>query len=182
MAIYTKRGDRGETSLYDKMSRQNVRVSKNSLRIRTIGAIDELNSFLGVVVANSSDSVLVKRIKEIQRNLLTIGSILAGSPLRFSRSKTKRLEKTIDRLEGKLPILKNFIVPGGSQVAAHLQYARALARRAERLVVALSEVERVKLQILVYLNRLSDAIFMLAREANAKAKIKEEVWLGKKGV
>lgn len=176
MAIYTKRGDRGETSLYDKMSRQNVRVSKNSLRIRTIGVIDELNSFLGVVVANSSDSVLVKRIKEIQRNLLTIGSILAGSKLTFSKVKTKGLERLLDELEGSLPVLKNFVLPGGSPVAAHLHYARTLARRAERAAVALNRKEGVKLQILVYLNRLSDAIFMLARQANSKAGVKEEIW------
>ena len=182
MVIYTKRGDRGETALYDKESRQNIRVSKNSLRIRAIGGIDELNSFLGVALANSSDSVLVKTISEIQRNLLTIGSILAGSKLSFSKSKTKKLERLIDELEGSLPVLKNFILPGGSPVAAHLHYARTLARRAERAVIALNNKEGVKPQVLTFLNRLSDALFMLAREENSKAQIKEEVWQGKKRV
>jgi len=180
VAIYTKKGDRGKTSLYDKMSRQNIRVSKHSLRIRAIGAIDELNSFLGVVGSISQDSGLVKNINQIQRNLLTIGSILAGSKLAFSKVKTKGLERLVDELEGSLPVLKNFVLPGGSPVAAHLHYARTLARRAERTVVALSKSEAVKPQILTYLNRLSDALFMLAREANFKGRIFEEVWKGKK--
>lgn len=180
MAIYTKRGDKGETSLYDKGSHQNIRVSKNSLRIRAIGGIDELNSFLGVAVADSSDSVLVKRIKEVQRNLLTVGSILAGSKLAFSKIKTKGLEKLLDELEGSLPVLKNFILPGGSPVAAHLHYARTLARRAERAVIALNKKEGVKPQVLTYLNRLSDALFMLARDVNFKEGTLEEVWRSKK--
>lgn len=167
MAIYTKRGDKGETSLYDSTSRQNIRVSKDSRRINAIGAIDELNSYLGMTSAD---------LKEIQRDLFTIGSILAGAKLRFGKAKTKKLEKTIDKLEGKLPVLKNFILPGGSRLAAHLQYARALTRRAERQVVALSEVDKIKPEVLIYLNRLSDYLFMLARKANFDAEVKEEVW------
>ena len=121
-----------------------------------------------------------KIIDNIQRNLLTIGSITAGSELRFSFIQTKKLEKVIDDLEGKLPVLKNFVVPGGSFTAGLLQYSRSLARRAERRVVSLNRVERVKPQILTYLNRLSDALFMLAREANYKSGIRDEVWVGKK--
>ena len=168
MAIYTKRGDRGQTSLYDRQNKQNIRIDKNSLRIEAIGAIDELNSFLGII----------SQVKEIQKDLFVIGSILAGSELKFFRSKTKKLEKTIDKLEGELPFLKNFIIPGGSKDSAYFQYARALARRAERRVVALSKVERVKPQILSYLNRLSDYLFILARYANFGEGIKEEVWKG----
>ncbi|OGM23720.1 ATP:cob(I)alamin adenosyltransferase [Candidatus Woesebacteria bacterium RIFCSPHIGHO2_01_FULL_39_28] len=168
MAIYTKRGDRGQTSLYDRQNKQNIRIDKNSLRIEAIGAIDELNSFLGII----------SQVKEIQKDLFVIGSILAGSELKFFRSKTKKLEKTIDKLEGELPVLKNFIIPGGSKDSAYFQYARALARRAERRVVALSKVERVKPQILSYLNRLSDYLFILARYANFGEGIKEEVWKG----
>ncbi len=164
MAIYTKRGDKGETSLYDKNSRQNIRVSKDSLRIEAIGAIDELNSYLGVASAD---------LKDIQRDLFTIGSILAGAKLRFPKSKIKKLEKVIDKLEGTLPVLKNFILPGGIQTAANLQYARALCRRAERAIVRL---EIKNQEILAYINRLSDYLFMLARKANYDVGIKEEVW------
>ena len=121
---------------------------------------------------------IISQVKEIQKDLFVIGSILAGSELKFFRSKTKKLEKTIDKLEGELPVLKNFIIPGGSKDSAYFQYARALARRAERRVVALSKVERVKPQILSYLNRLSDYLFILARYANFGEGIKEEVWKG----
>lgn len=167
MAIYTKRGDKGETSLYDKNSRQNIRVSKDSLRIGAIGAIDELNSYLGVASTN---------LKDIQRDLFTIGSILAGARLSFGKAKTKKLEKTIDKLEGKLPVLKNFILPGGTSEAAHLQYARALCRRAERELVSLSKTQDINPNILTFMNRLSDYLFMFARKANYDAKIKEETW------
>src|SRR3989344_7153455 len=129
MVIYTKRGDKGETSLYDASSAQRKRVSKNSIRIWAIGSVDELNSYLGVVVSHSSDSKLNKILKGVQRDLLNIGSILAGSNLAFFDSKTKKLEKIIDELEGSLPLLKNFVLPGGTEVAAHVHYARCLARR-----------------------------------------------------
>lgn len=180
MAIYTKKGDKGKTSLYDETSAQKERVSKDALKIRAIGAIDELNSFLGVVVSFSESLNLTRRVKEIQRDLFTIGSILAGSNLRFFKTKTKRFEKAIDEIEGRLPPLKNFILPGGSKLASYFQYARSLARRAEREVVALNEVSPVKPQILEYLNRLSDYLFMLARDANYRAGVKEEVWVGRK--
>lgn len=191
MAIYTKRGDKGKTSLYDKASTQRERarlagdgesrrVSKDSLRIRAIGALDEFNSYLGVAIASSQNPNLIGNLKEVQRNLFLIGSILAGSKLRFFKTKTGELEKEIDKLEGMLPVLKNFILPGGATLAAHLQYARAICRRAEREVVSLSEKNTVKPQILTYLNRLSDYLFMLARNANFKTEVEEEAWVGKK--
>src|SRR3972149_11914995 len=111
MAIYTKRGDRGETSLFDKDSVQNIRVSKDALRIRTIGALDEANSSLGVVVSFSSDKKLNFLITRIQAELFTIGSILAGANLRFSKTRTLFLEKNLDKLEGALPVLGNFLLP-----------------------------------------------------------------------
>lgn len=180
MVIYTKRGDKGETSLYDPQNAQNIRISKTSAKISAIGAIDELNSFLGITKANVVDKMTVRQMGEIQKDLLTIGSILAGSGLRFSSTKTKRLEKIIDKLEGTLPVLKNFIIPGGSLGASYLQYARTLARKTERAVVAISEVTSVKPQILSYLNRLSDYLFMLARQENHNQGIKEKIWKGRK--
>ena len=180
MVIYTKRGDKGKTSLYDDASSQRVRVSKSSLSVEALGAIDELNSFLGVTKTFYKDNKNSNLISDIQKNLLTIGSILAGSKLRFSKTNTKHLERLIDDLEGELPVLKNFVIPGGSSLSAHLQYSRSLTRRAERRVVALSEITKVKPQVLEYLNRLSDFLFMLARKANFEAKFKEEVWIGRK--
>ena len=166
--------------MFDEDATQRNRVTKDSLRVEALGSIDELNSFLGIVKSSSKDKDLQKEIGEIQRNLLTIGSITAGSKLRFSSLQTKHLERMIDELEGKLPVLKNFVVPGGNLISAQLQYARALARRVERRMVALSKVEGIKPQILEYLNRLSDTLFMLAREINTKAGIKDEIWRGKK--
>jgi len=189
MVIYTKRGDRGSTSLYDKASSQRDRVSKDSAKIRTIGSLDELNSYLGVVISTSEDSDLNSKLKEIQRNIFQIGSIIAGSKLRFFANKTRQLEKEIDELEGKLPVLKNFILPGGTETASLLQYSRALSRRAERNAVSLYKNELSakdrssfgrKPQILTYLNRLSDYLFMQARNVNHKNSISEEVWVGGK--
>lgn len=166
--------------MYDEKGAQRSRVAKNSARVEALGSIDELNSFLGICKTNMNNSSMVRAIELIQRNLLTIGSITAGSKLRFSKVQTKKLERLIDGLEGKLPVLRNFVVPGGSTSAAQLQFARSLARRAERRMVALSKVEGARPQILEYLNRLSDALFMLSREQNNNVGIKDEVWVGKK--
>jgi cob(I)alamin adenosyltransferase len=176
MAIYTKKGDKGETSLFDKESRQNIRISKDSLRIRAIGALDEVNSYLGLCLSLSEDKKISKFLTNIQGNLFKVGAILAGAKLRFSTSKTLVLEKEMNRMEETLPTLKNFILPGGNVLAANLQVARTITRRAEREIVALSEVERVRPEILAYLNRLSDLLFMLARKVNFESKVKEKVW------
>ncbi|MBI2103621.1 cob(I)yrinic acid a,c-diamide adenosyltransferase [Candidatus Woesebacteria bacterium] len=180
MAIYTKRGDAGSTSLYDESSAQRKRVSKDSLTVEALGAIDELNSYLGVCVSVCENPKISELIKNVQKNLLRIGTIVAGSGLSFSKSETSKLEKVIDELEGSLPVLKNFVVPGGSNLSATLHFARAMSRRAERRVVALSKHKKISPQILTYMNRLSDFLFMLAREANHQAGIGDEVWVGKR--
>lgn len=149
MSIYTKQGDKGKTGLYSGR-----RVSKSSLIIEALGTIDEAVSWLGVVGGQVA----------IQKNLMTISSILAGAKLKFPKSKTTKLEKEIDKLEKKLPKLAGFIVPGGR--GAKLHYARALVRRCERVVVSVQSTKyRVQNNILIYLNRLSDYLFMLARKA-----------------
>lgn len=175
MTVYTKKGDKGETTLYHKRSNQKNRVSKSSLRIRAIGAIDEVNSFLGIVVSGA-EAKIGKTLKDIQRELFLIGSILAGANLRFYSTKTRRLEKQIDEMDKILPPLKNFIFLGGTGTGAQLHFARSLVRRAEREVVRLGQKEKVKPQILKYLNRLSDFLFMLARKASSDAGVKEEIW------
>ena len=176
MTIYTKKGDRGETSVYDEANTQRVRISKSSLRVSAIGLVDELNSYLGVIVSKSDDKVLTGYLLVVQNNLLRIGSMLAGSNLRFFESNTEELERQIDKLEGTLPVLKNFIFPGGTVIAGHLHYARTLARKAERKIVEYSEEEKVKPQVLKYINRLSDYLFMLAREQNHKYGIGDASW------
>jgi len=190
MAIYTKRGDTGETSLYDRGGTQRIRISKDSMRIRAIGAIDELNSWVGVCIAVGQQSKIKfkreKILEDIQGDLFTIGSILAGSDLRFSISKTNKLEKIIDEFEGKLPVLKNFILPGGSLLGGYLHLGRTVARRAERGVVSLSLSLRnqkefknkrvISESVLPYLNRLSDFLFMLARYTNISSGEKEKIW------
>ena len=179
MAIYTKKGDRGETSLYDVDARKAKRISKSSDRIEAIGSIDEVNSLLGVAASFVKYKKTIKFIEDIQRDLLTIGSMLAGSKLKLSEDRVDDLEEIIDELEGKLPVLSNFILPGGSGSAAHLHQARCIVRRAERVIVKLGQKEHVDEIILMYINRLSDLLFMLAREQNSKAKVKDKIWKGK---
>lgn len=176
MAIYTKKGDRGTTVLYDKKARQNIRTAKDSLKIRAIGAVDEANSYLGLCLSLSKEKKLSKLLSQIQENLFKVGAVLAGVSLRFSASKTRILEKETDRIEKSLPVLKNFILPGGSTLSANLHITRTIVRRAEREIVALGEVERVKPEILTYLNRLSDLLFMLARKVNYESGLKDKIW------
>jgi len=162
MAVYTKTGDRGTTGTFG-----GKRISKSSKLINTIGAIDELNSYLGIV----------GKLTGIQRNLFTINSILSGAKLNFSKEFTKELEKEIDVMEGKMSVLSNFIIYSGSSKSTKLYYARALTRRAERYLVSLSQKSSIDNgNILIYLNRLSDYLFTLARYTNFKKKVKEEVW------
>lgn len=180
MSIYTKRGDKGETGLYDAKDPRVKRVSKASLRIEAIGAVDELNSYLGIAISVADDKKLNQALLAVQKNLLTIGSVLAESNLSFPAGKTKLLEKQIDEMDKNLPTLRNFIYPGGSQISAHLQYARSLVRKVERKVTKLNEEKPVKPAVLTYLNRLSDYLFTLARHQNLKKGLPEKVWKGKR--
>ncbi len=176
MAIYTKKGDTGETSLFDSNLSKGKRISKDSLRIQAVGSLDELNSYLGVCKAHTKNRHVGTQIKYVQKNLLTISSILAGSKLRFTKVHTKKLEELIDQMDKSLPKLTNFIVLGGSKSATHIQHARTVARRAERVVVSLNKEEKIKPQILAYLNRLSDYLFVLARKMDFDKGKKETVW------
>ena len=161
MTVYTKTGDKGKTGTFG-----GKRVSKSSKLIQAIGATDELNSYLGII----------GKLSKIQRNLFTINSILSGAKLTFSKDATKDLELEIDEMEGKMPVLANFIIYSGTARATKIYYARALARRAERVLVSASDGKHPNLIYLAYLNRLSDYLFTLARFTNFKKKIKEEIW------
>ncbi|MDP3917571.1 MAG: cob(I)yrinic acid a,c-diamide adenosyltransferase [Candidatus Woesebacteria bacterium] len=161
MGVYTKTGDKGKTGIFN-----GKRVSKSSKLIQAIGAIDELNSYLGVVGG----------LTEIQKNLFTINAILARSDLAIPKDAIKKLEREIDDMEGKMPVLANFIIYSGTPRAVKMYYARSLTRRAERALVAVPNILHTTYYILPYLNRLSDYLFTLARFTNFKGKIKEEVW------
>ena len=176
MPIYTKKGDKGETGLFKKVDGKSVRVSKSSCNTRAIGAVDEIDSFLGIIISVSESPDLQNRLTRVQNNLLTIGSILAGSHLVILPSETRKLEKEIDEFDKTLTPLTNFIYPGGVLTASLLQFARTLARKAEREVVGLNEVEKVPSGVLKYLNRLSDYLFTLARAQNQKMNLIEKVW------
>lgn len=180
MSVYTKFGDKGKTSLYGGKT-----VSKASLRVNTYGTLDELNSFLGVVLSGLKNKEVKEELIKVQNDLFEIGASLASPATnkqedlgKYLKQRVLVFEKEIDVLTKKLPELENFILPGGGISGSSLHYARTLARRAERIVVELSEKEKLNKEILVYLNRLSDLIFMFARDINYKEKQKETIWNG----
>lgn len=173
MKIYTKTGDKGETSLYS-----GERVSKNHIRMETIGLVDELNSMLGIAVAKLKDKRVEEFINQIQKDLFHIGSFLAKykTNLSYLLKRVEEMEKVIDTLSLEIPQLSKFILPEGTEVACFLFYARAVTRRTERELVTLAKTDTVDGKILVYFNRLSDLLFILARYLNFKAGIVETVW------
>lgn len=174
MSVYTKTGDKGKTGTFGGKT-----ISKSSKLIQAIGAIDELNSYIGVIASESDEDK--SRLVSIQRNLFTINSMLSGAKLELPKDAVKKLEREIDEMEGRMPVLANFIIYSGTPRATKIYYVRALARKAERCFTELkidSKADRVncKLEIAAYLNRLSDYLFTLARFTNFTKKVKEEVW------
>ena len=167
MTVYTKTGDKGKTGTVS-----GKRISKSSRLIGAIGAIDELNSYLGIINGLSR----LGKLSDIQRNLFTINSMLSGAKLELPKDAVKKLEREIDEMEGKMPVLANFIIYSGTPRATKIYYARALARRAERMLVGTSDEKHPNLDKLAYLNRLSDYLFTLARFTNFKKKTREEIW------
>lgn len=180
MKIYTKTGDKGETGLFG-----GERVSKNSLRIETYGTIDELNAFIGLAVIEVSDASVKTILQKIQNQLFTVGSDLSTPDTEKSKKLSiKRtpedfylsIEKIIDEYETKLDELKSFILPGGSKGASLLHICRTIARRAERAVVGLDNRVKIGNNIIIFLNRLSDLFFVLARFENAVTGIPDIKW------
>lgn len=168
--IYTKSGDGGETGLGD-----GTRVPKDAARVAAYGDVDELNSALGLVAANCPDCPERGLLRMIQNDLFDVGADLcvpqaggeeAGKALRVVAAQYERLERAIDRLNEGLQPLRSFVLPGGTAAAAWLHLARTVCRRAERSVVTLMRVEALNPHALIYLNRLSDFLFVLARVAN----------------
>jgi cob(I)alamin adenosyltransferase len=177
--IYTKTGDTGETSLFDS-----ARVSKADARVDAYGEVDELNACLGAARAAGLDADLASAVETIQKELFAVGARLADPSRRIAGRVTKasvrdsdveRLEQTIDRLEAELAPLRRFILPGGSMAGALLHVSRTICRRAERRVVGLGP-DAVEPIVVVYLNRLSDLLFVMARAVNHRAGAPETEW------
>ncbi len=177
MKIYTKTGDTGETSLYG------CRVPKHHPVLKVIGSLDELNAFLGVVISQNQDKSLKNDLTKVQSDIFTLGAELATPPGKeiaglklIDETNIVRLERLIDKYEAELPPLKNFILPGGTIVAAELMRARAVARRVEREAVDLSRQQTLRPEVMKYLNRLSDYLFVLARFVNHQVGQAETIW------
>jgi cob(I)alamin adenosyltransferase len=177
--IYTKTGDTGETSLFD-----NTRVSKADPRVDAYGDVDELNACLGAARAAGVDDEIGALIESLQKDLFALGAKLADPSARIAARVEKaaigsagveRLELTIDRLESTLPPLRRFILPGGGPAGAALHLARTVCRRAERRIIGLGE-GAVDPILVVYTNRLSDLLFVMARAVNHRAGIAEAEW------
>jgi cob(I)alamin adenosyltransferase len=168
--IYTKSGDRGETSLGD-----GTRVPKTHLRIIAYGGVDELNSVIGIVLTTEMPGDFAVWLRMIQNDLFDVGADLCvplseippeQPPLRVSADQVERLERWIDAVNETLSPLESFVLPGGTAAAAHLHHARTVCRRVETSVVALTTEEPINPQVAIYLNRLSDLLFVLARGSN----------------
>jgi len=177
--VYTRTGDDGTTGLGTGQ-----RVPKNALRISAYGTVDELNAQLGVVLTVHPCAELVEPLRRIQNELFHLGAELCVPEAekaqrpgpRIEARHVRALEQLIDHLNGQLPPLQNFVLPGGTPAAAHLHVARTVCRRAEREVVALASHEAVGAHVLPYLNRLSDALFVMARYDNRQAGVDEPIW------
>ena len=178
MKIYTKKGDKGTTALFG-----GTRLPKHHIRIESYGSVDELNSFIGLVRDHLTDKGLRAELKSIQETLFTVGSHLAADPSKenlwlpnIEDAAVELLENGIDRMEESLEPLKNFILPGGHPTVSHCHVVRCVCRRAERNVVALSELETVPPILIQYLNRLSDYFFVLARFLGKELGAEEVIW------
>jgi cob(I)alamin adenosyltransferase len=179
MKIYTRTGDKGSTSLIG-----GTRVPKYHLRIEAYGTVDELNSYIGLIMCQQIGTHEQAILKEIQDRLFTVGASLAADP-ETSRMKIPDLhaedivllEQEMDAMNLFLPELKHFILPGGNTIVSYCHIARCICRRAERITVHLASESYVDENMTIYLNRLSDYLFVLARKLNFDAKTDENIWL-----
>ena len=176
MKIYTKTGDEGKTSLFD-----NSRVWKSDEMIMSYGAVDELNSSIGIALSLELDHEIKDILIKIQNDLFIVGSDLANPDMSDKKIRTTIemitfLEQKIDLLEPQLEPLTSFILPGGTLLASIIHLSRTISRRAETHVVALSQNEDINKDAAIYLNRLSDLMFILARSINHRKKISDIVW------
>lgn len=189
MKIYTKTGDKGKTSLFG-----GTRVPKYDLRIEAYGTVDELNSYIGLTRDQKIEAHTYEILLKIQHELFTIGSMLATPPekkvlksgkerLNISKINIKSielLEKEIDKMNEDLPEMTHFILPGGHTTVSFCHIARCICRRAERITTQLSDESNIEPQILIYLNRLSDYLFVLARKLTIDNNAQEIQWIPEK--
>jgi cob(I)alamin adenosyltransferase len=184
--IYTKTGDQGETGLVGGQ-----RVPKDAQRIEVYGTVDELNAFVGLVRVSARDNRLDELeaiLERVQHELFNLGSVLATLPQdlhpqqpRVTQPTIDQLEADIDRYNAQLPPLRSFVLPGGTRICAELHVCRTVCRRAERELVALSHHEEIPREALLYLNRLSDALFVWSRWVNQALGAEEAIWAPNKG-
>lgn len=179
MKIYTKTGDKGLTSLIG-----GSRVPKYHIRIESYGTIDELNSYLGLIACQEISTSDKQILKQIQDRLFTIGACLAADPEKpgivvpdLMQEDIDLLENEMDNMDKQLPVLKHFILPGGSSTVSFCHLARCVCRRAERITVQLADGDSVDEKVIVYLNRLSDYLFMLARKIGQEQQLEEIKWM-----
>lgn len=175
MPIYTKTGDKGQTSLFG-----GKRVSKADKRVDAYGSMDELNSWIGLLVAELPFLEKKEFLIKIQNDLFVIGSHLSGwkADLSVLQTRITEMEVEIDVMESEMPELHNFVLPGGTPLAAKAHVARVMTRNIERKMVALAKTSTVEPEILQYLNRLSDLFFDLARFINMKLDVPDVLWSG----
>jgi cob(I)alamin adenosyltransferase len=179
MKIYTKTGDKGTTALVGGR-----RVSKGDLKIESYGTVDELNSWIGLVRDQPINESRLDLLKEIQDRLFTIGADLASEPEQVRKKPIPSLleeditllENEMDKMDTELPPLRSFVLPGGNQSVSFAHLARTVCRRAERLVIRLSEEEEVNPMVIKYINRLSDYLFVLSRKMTQEAGSEEITW------
>ena len=176
--IYTKTGDKGETSLIG-----GSRVKKNHQQIEAYGTVDELNSYIGLIRSQEIPKEIITALIEIQKHLFVIGSILATdsklikeSPYKISEENIKFLEDEIDKMNFGLPVLKSFILPGGNSIVSFCHIARCVCRRSERIIIGFSNNEDDNSNLKIYLNRLSDYLFVLARKLGKNTNIEKTCW------
>ncbi len=189
MKLYTKQGDAGQTQLFGGQ-----RVRKDDLRVEAYGTVDELNATIGLCVSACEDAGCQAMLTQIQQRLFEVGSDLATPPPsaaatatapgtipRIGAAQIAQVEGWIDELCAKLPPMRYFVLPGGTELSSRLHVARTVCRRAERLVVTLAQHDPVSAEVVIYLNRLSDLLFALARYANHLAGVEDVPWLPRRG-
>ncbi len=173
MKIYTKTGDAGTTSIVG-----GTRLPKDAPRIDAYGTVDELNSLIGLLTSDATTPAPEKELLlNVQNTLLNIGGYLAGMPdPGISEADIKALEDYIDAMDRQLPPLHNFILPGGCTLAARAHVARTVCRRAERRIISLASAMTLPVELLAFINRLSDWLYTFARYANVQAEVPENFW------
>jgi cob(I)alamin adenosyltransferase len=180
MKIYTKTGDKGQTSLIG-----GTRVDKSHTRIESYGTVDELNSYIGLLIDQPVNLARKTLLKEVQDRLFTVGASLATDPQKVGKkaipdildTDIELLEKAMDEMDTQLPELRYFVLPGGHQSVSFAHVARTVCRRAERQVIRLAETEYVDQLVIQYLNRLSDYLFVISRKMAQELSIEEIKWL-----